>query len=133
MCQSLPFIDWASRPCNTENGSLEQWNTEICIPSGRSMFFSAIKLHFPAFFSWLVVSTPLNNMKVSWGYYSQLNGQKKSCSKRPRQPRLMTPRERISQVLLLALLIALGQIHLPLGPVLRPAARFCLPRHEGSK
>ena len=23
---------------------------------------------------WLVVSTPLKNMKVSWGYYSQLNG-----------------------------------------------------------
>jgi len=26
--------------------------------------------------SWLVVSTPLKNMKVSWGYYSQLNGKK---------------------------------------------------------
>ena len=27
---------------------------------------------------WLVVSTPLKNMKVSWDYYSQLNGKIKN-------------------------------------------------------
>jgi hypothetical protein len=31
---------------------------------------------------WLVVSTPLKNMKVSWGYYSQYM-EKLKCSKPP--------------------------------------------------
>ena len=32
---------------------------------------------------WLVVSTPLKNMKVSWGYYSQHMEKYNSCSKPP--------------------------------------------------
>jgi hypothetical protein len=33
--------------------------------------------------NWLVVSTPLKNMKVSWDDYSQYMEKKKSCSKPP--------------------------------------------------
>ena len=29
-------------------------------------------------FNWLVVSSPLKNIEVSWDYYSQLNGKNKS-------------------------------------------------------
>ena len=40
----------------------------------RGFFFNL----YGSIYSWLVVSTPLKNMLVSWDYYSQLNGIKKN-------------------------------------------------------
>ena len=37
------------------------------------VFFKPIWIYI-YIYSWLVVSTPLKNMLVSWDYYSQLNG-----------------------------------------------------------
>jgi len=39
---------------------------------------------------WLVVSTPLKNMKVSWGYYSQYMEEKKYSKPPTRYPLVMT-------------------------------------------
>jgi hypothetical protein len=36
---------------------------------------------YPISYHWLVVSTPLKNMKVSWVYYSQYMEKLKKCSK----------------------------------------------------
>jgi hypothetical protein len=38
------------------------------------MFFCKVLICHGKILNWLVVSTPLKNMKVSWDYYSQLNG-----------------------------------------------------------
>ena len=44
------------------------WNRSF---SSTSMALNPMKLHLYPYVYWLVASTPLKNMKVSWDYYSQ--------------------------------------------------------------